>query len=310
LDAIFGDVEFWGATLRVSTPLMLGVAGAVLSDRAGVMNIGIEGIMLISAFFASATAAALQNVWAGVGAAALVGGASGLLLAILTVWIRANQVVVGIGLNLVALGFTSLLFPLMCFDAEGRPLSSPLFGRWEVPLLSDLPIVGRLLFDQQPLFIIGAVTIALVTVFIYRTHAGLILRSVGENAAAAYSLGMSVDLVRSLALVCGSILIGVGGSYMSLVEVSRFQPNLTGGRGFMALAGVIMGKWHPVGGAGAVLLFGFAEALQWRLQGLHLDIPPQLPNMLPYVLTVLVLAGVVGKATPPGDLGVPFHKEG
>jgi simple sugar transport system permease protein len=307
---VLGDIEFWAATLRVSTPLLLGAAGAVLCDRSGVMNIAIEGIMLTTALMASAAAAAYHNVWLGVTAAALVGAVSGLLLAYLTVGIKANQVVIGIGLNLVAVGLTSLLFPILCFDANNSIMSSPPFQRWAIPVLSDIPVVGRLLFDQQPLFYIAVVAVLFVYGFLTYTHPGLILKAVGENAKAANSVGINVTMVRYAALVAGSLLMGIAGSYLSLVEVTSFQPNLSGGRGFMALAAVIMGKWHPLGCAAAVLLFGFAEAFQWRLQGMGLPIPAQLPNMLPYVITVLVLAGVVGRANPPGDLGNPFHKEG
>lgn len=202
-----------------------------------------------------------------------------------------------------------MLFSLLMFDASGHQLTSPPFGRWEIPYLGDIPVVGTLLFNQRPLLYIALLIIGIEYWVLYYTHPGLILRSVGERAAVAYSQGVRVDLVRSVSVIIGSSIMGIGGSYFALAEVTSFKPNLSAGRGFMGLAAMIAGKWHPILGLAAALIFGFSGALQWKLQAMRLPIPEKLPNMLPYIVTIIVLTGIIGKATPPGDLGNPFRRE-
>jgi len=303
------DIGVYAAMLRIATPLILGLAGCILCDRSGVVNVFIEGTMLTAAFCASFTAATFQNVWLGVGVAALAGALCGFIMALLTVGLKANQIVVGLGLNFVALGITSMLFSLLCFDASGNQLTSPPFERWKIPFLGDIPLVGTLLFNQRPLLYVALLVLGIVYGILYFTHPGLILRAVGEKAAVAYSQGVRVDLVRWIGVIIGSAIMGIGGSYIGLAEVTSFKPNLTAGRGFMGLAAMIAGKWHPLLGMAAALVFGFSGALQWKLQAMHLPIPEKLPNMLPYIATILVLAGLIGRAIPPGDLGNPFRRE-
>lgn len=302
------DVEFWAAALRLSTPLILGAMGAVLCERSGVMNIFIEGMMLLTALAASLGVATTGSIGSGVLIAALIGALFGLVLCLLAVTIKADQVVTGISLNLVASGLAIFLFMLLIFKPGGAVVRTPPVPVFKLPYLADLPVLGPLLFQQQPLFYFALLSVGAVFFFLYWTHQGLIVRAVGENAKAANALGISPDRVRYLSVVAGSALIGVAGSYLSLVEVNTFQPDLTGGRGFIALAAMIFGKWHPVGALGAALLFGTSESLAFRLQGASLPIPSQAFNMLPYVLTLVALAAF-GGATPPADDGRPFIKE-
>jgi simple sugar transport system permease protein len=305
----FLDIGLYASMLRTATPLILGLTGCILCDRSGVVNVFIEGTMLTGAFCASYWASIYHNVWLGVGMAALAGMFCGCIMAILTVRLKADQIVVGLGLNFIALGITSMLFSLLMFDSSGQQLTSPPFGWWEIPYLANIPVVGTLLFKQRPLLYIALLILGIEYCALYYTHPGLILRSVGEKASVSYSQGIRVDVVRSISVIIGSAIMGVGGSYFALVEVTSFKPNLTIGRGFMGLAAMIAGKWHPLLGFAAALIFGFAEAFQWKLQAMKLPIPEMLPNMLPYIVTIIVLAGIIGKATAPGDLGNPFHRE-
>jgi simple sugar transport system permease protein len=271
------------AGLRLWTPLVLAAMGGVLSERAGVINIGLEAMMLCGAFVSVAASQAAGNVAAGVLAGVLAGGLVGLLHAVLTQALRVPHILSGVGLNLGALGLTT--YALRLYGAEGP--ASP-------GLLPAGAAVGA-----------GALLVALLWFVLWRTPLGLRLRACGENPAAARSAGVAVGPIRYGAVTLSGALAGLGGVALALAGLGRFTENMTAGRGYIALAAVIFGRWNPIGAALAALLFGLGDALQLSLQtaGLSRAIPPDFLALLPYVLTLLALAGFAGRSAAPAALG-------
>jgi simple sugar transport system permease protein len=304
----FVDVDLLAATVRLGTPLLFVALGALLCERSGVLNISVEGIMLAGAFAAALGAVVRPSPWAGVQAAVASGILCGLAVAWLAVTVKAQQVVMGITFNVFSLGLTSFLHTVYFYRADASIVRTAAFQRWDIPLLSELPGIGKVLFQQEPLVYIALGLLVLVYLFLYETAPGLALRGTGEHARAADTMGINVTGMRYGATIAGSVLAALGGAYLVLSEVKTFQPNMTAGRGFIGLAAVVFGKWHPVGAFLATLLFASAEALQFRLQGTGW-VSPSLMSMLPYVLTLLALAGLVGRANPPAEDGVPYRKE-
>jgi simple sugar transport system permease protein len=302
------DLDLLGATVRLATPLLFVALGALLCERSGVLNISVEGIMLAGAFSAALGAALHPSAWTGMLAAVLAGILSGLLVAWLAVSVKAQQVVIGITFNVFVLGLTSFLYTLFFYRADASIVRTAAFTRWEIPFLRDVPGIGTVLFQQEPPVYVAVLLLGALHVFLYRTAPGLALRATGEHARAADTVGINVTRVRYAATVAGSILAALGGAHLVLCEVKTFQPNMTAGRGFIGLAAVVFGKWHPFGAFLATLLFASAEALQFRLQGTGWLSPP-LMSTLPYALTILALAGFVGRAQPPAEDGLPYIKE-
>ena len=289
------------SVLDFAPPLILAALGGVLSERAGVVNLGLEGMMRVGAFFAAWAAFALGNAWLGLGAGMLAGAGFAAIHAYLSVRWRADQVVSGIALNLVALGLVTFLLETI-FGTTGRA---------PVEALPDLPA----LFGRGVLTYIALALPVIVALWMRTSVAGLRLRAVGEQPRAAASLGVSVARVRSLAVIVGGALAGVGGADLSLGILHRFDNRMPAGMGFMALAAVVFGKWTPLGALGAALFFAFGNAVAdtaqstlgpavagWHLNGILLA--------LPYVLTLVVLAGFVGRAVPPAADGIPYDPEG
>ena len=294
--------------ISLATPILLVALGAVISERSGVLNIGTEGMMLSGAFGAMAISVEAGNGWIGVLGGLATGATCGLVLAVWSVTFIANQIIVGIVINLVALGATTFLFEHYFPQTGGAVLRTPGIGNWSVPLLDRLPHVG-VIFVQSPLVWIAFLLVPVIGFVLFRTPAGLVVRAVGEGARAADTAGINVRLVRYIATVIGGALAGLGGSYLSLVEARAFQPDMTGGRGFIALAVVMLGRWRASGAVAAALLFGAADALQFRAQGVLGSIPPLTWTLLPYVLTLIVLVGLVGKLSPPAEDGRSYVKE-
>ncbi|WP_370325591.1 ABC transporter permease [Euzebya sp.] len=312
-------------SLRQATPIALGALGGLWCERSGVVNIGIEGMMLAGAgggFVAYAVlggAAGGGWLWVAVLIAVLIGGLMAALHAVLCITFRTDQIISGVVLNLLALGLTSylrtqVLVPL----GAGNGITLP---RWELPLLSDLPIVGPL-FEGQPIYFSMFVLLAVTTFVLGRTRFGLRVRSVGENPHAAETLGIDPIRIRYAAVIIGGLIAGLGGAWFSLETVGSFEDNMTNGTGFIALAALIFGKWRPWPAFGGALLFGFASALETRLQILSvrlddfsflavpvpdLTIPSQFLQALPFVVTIIVLAGAIGRAVAPAADGEPFE---
>jgi general nucleoside transport system permease protein len=278
------------STIRLSTPLILAALGGLYSERGGVINIALEGMMLAGAFTAAAVTVFTHSPWAGLLAAVIAGLVVAALHAVVTIKYRADQVVSGAAINILFLGVPALLSGAL-FESTG---ATP-----QLPRDQTLP---------NTLVYLAFILVAVTAYVIHRTRFGLRLRAVGENPEAAMAAGVSVTRMRYAGVLISGALAALGGAYLSIGQSSLFTRNMTAGRGFIALAALIFGKWDPVGALLACLFFGFAEAVAIRMQG-TVDIPNQFIQMIPYILTMVVLAGWIGRATPPKALGTPYVKE-
>lgn len=301
------NVGLFAATLRMATPIAYGALGGIFSERAGIINIGLEGMMLAGAFTGVAVSQFSGSAWLGVFAAIVVGGLLGLLHGVITVRFAGNQIVSGTGINIFALGFTAYMSQTLWGSRGGSMGDVPGLPTMSIPLLKDIPYVGEIIGTHTPLVYL-MITITVVSyIVLFKTPLGLRIRAVGERPEAADTAGINVYKTKYLCVIISGMLAGLGGAFLSLGHLSLFAWGMTGGRGFIALAALIFGKWMPFGAFGASIMFGFADALQMRLQALGL-LPPQIILAIPYILTVAVLAGVVGRATPPSNYK-PYVKE-
>jgi ABC-type uncharacterized transport system permease subunit len=296
------------ASFRLATPLILAAVGEVFAERSGVFNLGIEGIMLLCGFAGFAAAHAAGNLWVGVLAAALAGALLGLLFAFFTITLRADQIVAGFALLIVCTGaaiyFNRLIYP----SAKGNIPQIEAFAVVPVPVLSDIPVLGPILFNHSLLTYLALLLVFVSAAVLYRTRFGLRVSAVGEYPRAADAVGINVILVRYACVVIGASLAGVSGAYFSLVDLGFYLDNMIGGRGFIALALVVFGQWNPILVLLGGLLFGVVEAIQQRFQFLGSPIPAQFMIALPYALTIVVL--LVGrKRRAPSALTVPYARE-
>ena len=310
------------STLRVAAPLVLAALGGLFAERSGVVDIGLEGKMLAAAFAAAAAAAVTGSAWIGLGAAIVVSVLLALLHGYACITHAGNQVVSGMALNIVVAGLTVIIggawfqrggqTPQLTGEARFAPIDLPL-----AVALENVPIIGSLYSEiisgHNILVYIAAIAVPLAGWLIYRTRFGLRLRAVGENPAAVDTAGLSVSALRYQALMIGGVLCGLSGAYLSIAHNAAFIRDMSAGKGYLALAALIFGKWRPVPTLIACLLFAFADAIRVRLQGTALPligvIPVQFIQVLPYVLTVLLLAGFVGRAVAPKAIGIPYVKE-
>lgn len=291
------------SAVRQSTPLVLGAICGVLGERVGVINIGIEGQMLLSAFIGF-----LVNVWTGnlfvaVTAGLLTGAALGLLLAFMSVTLKIDQVIGGTVINIIALGLTGFFYQVgLTTQGKLQPIA--------LGPLADIPIIGSVFFDNPPITYTAIVLVFVTQFVLFKTKWGLRTRAVGEHPRAADTVGVNVFLMRYVNVILGGAIAGLGGVFLTLEAVGSFERNMTNGRGFVALACMLFGKYTPLGAWGAALLFGLTSAIQTQLQfGGKVNIPHQFIGMLPYLLTIVVLAGFVGRTRVPAADGVPYEKE-
>lgn len=298
---------FLQAMIRTACPVMLASLGALFTARAGIINFAMEGIMITGAFFGVYGSYMTGNPWVGAVLAMLGGLVACMVLGVMSISVKVDQVVAGTGINVLFLGLTSYLFTVLY--PNGQPSSVEGFQSLDIPVLSSIPVLGAL-FQQSLLTYIAFLLVPLIWYIINKTSFGLCLRSVGEQPHAADSLGINVALTRYISVAIAGLLGGLGGAALSLGQVSVFMENMTSGRGYVAWSSVTVGRWNPVGIMGASLLFGGADSVQMRLQALGIEIPHQLVQMLPYVLTmvVVVAAGIVGRAVGPKAMGKPFIK--
>ena len=302
--------DILSATIRGATPLLLAALGEVISQRAGVLNIGIEGMMLIGAFFGMVGSFYMAEFatfapWFGLLMAGLSGLIAAALFALCAIRLRGDQVIIGTAMTLLALGLTEVVYQRL-FGETGMAQGVPAFEIIEMPLLSEIPFFGGALFSHNILVYIAFLLMPCVYFFLYHTQLGLRVRACGEHPKAIATVGTNVRRLRTVCLLFAGAMAGIAGGYLSLADVPYFGVGMTGGRGFIALAIVIFGKWHPVKACGAALLFGLGLALDARFQALGWDIPHHLWLMLPYVLCLAVLAGFVGRAEAPLALGKPY----
>jgi simple sugar transport system permease protein len=295
------------ATVVRAVPIALGGLAGVLCERVAVVNIAIEGMLLAGAFTGALTGSLIGG-WGGLVSAVAIGGLFGFLLAMLVVTYRMDQIIAGVVINLFVLGLTSYVSSQVF--AEVRSLNNaPVFRAWKVPILGDIPVIGPMLF-QQNLFVYGAVVlVAVSTYYLFHTRHGLRARAVGEHPRAADTLGIDVYRTRYIHVTLGGMVAGFGGAWFTLGSVGRFDEGMTGGRGYIGLAAMIFGRWHPVGAMAAALVFGFADSLQQKLALLGTPIPSEFLAMSPYIATIIVVAGLVGRARPPAADGKPYVKE-
>ncbi|HEY2950088.1 MAG TPA: ABC transporter permease [Micromonosporaceae bacterium] len=295
-------------SLELSLPLILGGLSGVLCERSGVINIAIEGQFLVGAFAAAMVATLAASVWAGIIAAALAGLLIAALLAFLAIRYLVDQVVVGIVLNVFALGLTGFLYEQLMAKDAGRYNQPSRVPTWNIPGLSDIPVLGPLLFKAN-VFVYGAFAlVALIHLGLFHTRWGLRTRSVGEHPTAADTVGIRVLGLRYRNVLVGGLMAGFGGAYFTLLSTTNFNKGMTSGLGFVALAALIFGRWTPIGVLLAALFFGFANALAFFLGTVSSPIPSQFLNMLPYVATIVAVAGLVGRVRAPAADGKPYVK--
>src|SRR5216684_5618879 len=291
-------------TITQATPITFGALTGICSERTGVVNIGIEGLMLTSAFTGFMAGVYTHNLVIALVAAIASGALMALLHAVLSITFRVDQIISGTVVNILAVGLTGYLNRQLF--ATGAPSGLSVLPSIPLGPLSELPWIGPILFQQKPIALTAIVLVVVVHFALFRTRWGLRTRAVGEHPLAADTVGINVNAMRYYNVVLGGALAGLGGAYFTLESVPHFEPLMTNGRGFIALAAMIFGKWTPFGAWGAALLFGVAEAIPTAMQLQGINIPFQIVGLLPYVLTIVVVAGAVGRATPPAADGIPY----
>ncbi len=312
---MFGDIfnaQFVASSIRIAIPLALAGLGGLFSERSGVVNIGLEGMILTGAFAAIAVTNFSGNPWVGVLGAIFIGVLLGLIHAITCITFKANQIVSGVAINLFASGIT-VFFSWLLFS-ETQIMAKSNLPIWGLPLpgIEEGSAFARniiiIFAHYSPLVYVTIIIYVLSHIILFKTPFGLRLRSVGEYPQAADTMGVNIIKMRYIAVITSGALAGLAGSFISLEQAHFFVKEMSGGRGFIALAAMIFGKWTPLGTAGAALLFGIGEALAMRLQGV-LAIPVQFIHMVPYLLAIFVLVSAIGRATPPAASGIPYEKE-
>jgi simple sugar transport system permease protein len=321
-DLLLTLVLTFDAALRVSTPLILASMAGLFAERSGIVDIGLEGKMLASAFAAASAATVLGSPWIGLMAGVIVSCGLSMLHGFATITHKGDQIVSGVAINILAAGMSIILglawfgqgglTPTLTSDQRFHSLSLP-----GIDIMDNIPLVGtiyrELISGHNVLVYLAFIIVPIVWWVVYRTRFGLRLRAVGENPKAVDTAGLSVTKLRYKALLVGGILCGIAGAYLSIAHNAQFTRDMTAGQGFIALAALIFGKWKPYTVLSACLLFGFLDAVAVRLQGVVIpgigEIPVQLIESTPYLLTVILLAGFIGKAVPPKSVGVPYIKE-
>ncbi|MFI5084782.1 MAG: ABC transporter permease [Actinomycetales bacterium] len=295
-------------SVTLAVPLVFGSLSGVLCERVGVVNIAIEGQLLLGAFSAAVVATMTGNVYIGLVAAAVAGALVSLVLAVVSIKYLVNQIIVGVVLNVLISGLTSFLFSTL-LTADPTGLNKP--GRLppvNIPFLADIPIIGPILFHQSLIGYLMYIAVIVVYVSLFHTKWGLRVRAVGEHPQAADTVGINVNRTRFTNVLMGGAVAGIGGAFFTLVSVDAFSKDMSGGRGYIALAAMIFGRWNPIGAFLAALLFGFADNLQSIITIIGSPVPSQFMAMLPYALTVIAVAGLVGRSRPPAASGIPYVK--
>lgn len=304
-------VSLLAGSIRLATPILLPALGETFAERSGILNLGTEGIMIIAAFAGLVGAFFTENIWIGVLVGMLAGMLMDMIMAFLVITIRANQVISGFAINLVGGGLSIFLYRVV-FGIRSISPSVQRLSDVNIPVLSNIPFLGPIFFQHNPLIYVAFALVPLASILLYRTKFGLTVRAVGENPEAADTKGLNVVAVRYVCMLIHGALAGFGGSFLALAFQGTFIPDMTAGRGFIALAVVVLSRWDPLRAVWASLLFGGAYALGLRFQGMDIGIPYQLFLILPYALTLLVLIGISRRAEAPAALTIPYsrgHKE-
>jgi general nucleoside transport system permease protein len=304
----FNVVNLLSGSLDDSIPIMLGALTGVVCSRSGVVNIAIEGQLLLGAFCAAVATSVTGSLWLGLVCGALAGSLVGALLAVFAIAYAVNQIVLGVVLNTLVLGLTGYLFNAIMVP-YGNTLNNPsTFSPWKIPGLGDIPIIGPVFFDSNVFLYLTYVILAVVQVGLFRTRWGLRTRAIGEHPVAADTLGIRVLAMRYRNVIIAGLIAGIGGAYFTIGSVGSFGIDMTSGEGYIALAAMIFGRYTPFGAIGAALLFGFTTQLQSILSSINVPIQSNLLLLTPYVVTIIVVAGLVGKVRPPKAEGIPYVK--
>lgn len=298
-----------GATVAISTPLIFGAMSGVICERVGVVNINIEGQLLAGAFAGVMAASFFKNAYIGLLFAPVAGALLGALLALFAVRYGVDQIIVGVVLNVLALGLTAFFYDtIMTKDQQLFNTNRYSLSAIKIPGLSEIPVIGPMLFNQTIIVYVMYAAVIFLAIFIFRSRWGLRLRACGEHPRAADTVGINVNRTRTRNTILGSAMAGFGGASFTIGTGLAFTDNISAGNGYIALAAMILGKWHPVGAMGAAVMFGFARAVAQLVPSLHSGIPSNLLNMIPYIVTIIAVAGFVGKSKPPAAENIPYMK--
>ncbi len=301
-------VSLMQTTMLASIPLVLGALSGCLCERSGVINIAIEGQLLLGAFAGAVIASAFGSIWLGLVTGSLAGGLLGALLAVFAIRYLVDQIILGVVLNVFASGLTGYLYDQALVPYENRLNSPPTFNSIKIPVLGDIPIIGPVLFDSTIFLYITYAAVALVHIGLFKTRWGLRVRAVGEHPTAADTVGIRVLFTRYRNVILGGLVAGIGGASLTIGSVGSFGKDISSGQGYIALAAMIFGRWTPLGATGAALLFGFSVALANVLGTIGCPIPSDFLLMLPYVATIIAVAGFVGRSQAPKADGQPYVK--
>jgi simple sugar transport system permease protein len=297
-------VSMLQAALRTATPIVLAALAGIMCERSGVINIALEGIMLVGAYVGFVVGVLSGSTWIGLAGAMVAGMAIAALHALLCIRYRTDQVISGVVINIFALGMTGYFYRQFDINADVTTL-----GQVGIPLLQNIPVIGPIVFQQRVLTYAMMIAVIVLQIALFKTVWGLRTRAVGEHPRAADTVGIKVNRTRYMNVILSGVLAGMGGAYLVLDSVGRFTPNMTGGRGFIGLAAMIFGGWTPVGAFLASLLFTIPDAIVVKLQIIGVQIPSQIISLLPYVLTIVVLAVLGRRSSAPAALGKPYTKE-
>lgn len=301
-------ISILAATVRIATPILLAAIGEMIAERSGVYNMGLEGTMLMSAFTAYIGAYYTGSLWLGVVVAMVTGGLMSLVFAFLVISLKVEQIVTGLALNLLGSGL-SIFWLRAAFANAGQTPTIPFFGNAPLPLLSDIPLLGPILFDQKILTYLAFLAVPAAWYFLFRTRYGLELRCAGENPKALDIKGIDVAARQYAAVVFGGLMAGLGGAFLTVGSAARFVPEMTNGRGWLAIVIVIAGMWRPVPVLLATLVFSFLDALQLQIQGIGVAIPYQLLLAMPYICAIAALAIRRSQSGAPAMLGIPYWRK-
>jgi ABC-type uncharacterized transport system permease subunit len=308
-DASMDLVGTLNTSLVRATPIALAALCGVVSERAAVVNIAIEGIMLVSAMFSVMVATIFHNLYLGLLTGMLVGMFVAAIHAVLVIHFRVDQIISGVAINILGTGASSFISNRYMQTNIDKLNNSSIFPNISIPLLSKIPILGPVIFENNLIVYIMLLLVAATYVLLFYTPWGLRTRAVGEHPKAADTLGINVFLTRYVNVILGGLIAGIGGAYFTIGSVGRFDQLMTSGKGFIGLAAMIFGNWNPIGALGSSLIFGFADSLQVKMQILNIPVPTEFLQMAPYLVTIIVLAGVVGRVHAPAADGSPYEKQ-
>lgn len=301
-------VDMLARMVRLATPIALGALAGILCERSGVVNIAIEGLMLTGACLGFIIALSSGNSWLGLLGAVAAGGAIVMLHALLSIRFKIDQIISGTVINILAVGVTGFLRANVILPLEQGQVTGSALAAIPIPLLSQIPVIGPIFFNHRPITYLMLILVPTLHILLFRTAWGLRTRAIGEHPRAADTMGINVNRMRYMNVFFSGLMAGLAGAWFSIEATFNFDDLMTNGRGFIALAAMIFGKWTPFGALAGALIFSSADALQIKIQGFDFALPAQFLQMLPYLITIVVLAGVIGRARPPAAVGKPYEK--